>query len=432
MAQRLQAFKFELMPTGEQERDMRRFAGARRYVYNKALALQTERHRQGLKNLDYAALCRELTGWRNGPETPWLADAPIQPLQQALKDLDRAFENFFEDLKKPEKDRRFGFPVFKRKFRGDAFRQPNPKQFEVDSANGRIKLPKLGWMRYRKSREVLGEVRNATVSVTAGRWYVSIQTRREAEVPVHQGGEVGIDMGVKRFATLSDGSHIEPLNSFKRHEAALAKAQRRLSRRVKFSNNWRKERAQVEKIQLRIANVRRDFLHKATTTISENQALVVMENLQVANMTKSAKGTSERQGRNVSAKSGLNKAILDQGWGEFRRQLGYKLAWNGGHLILVPPHNTSRTCPRPECGHVSADNRRTQAQFKCVACGHEDNADHVGSVNILSRGMQKLRDEGQDTADATVGCTRTAQIACEVSGAQGRQQQEPAEETIHE
>jgi putative transposase len=202
-----------------------------------------ERHEKGLKNLGYAALCRELTGWRHDPATAWLAEAPIQPLQQALKDLGRAFENFFEDLKKPPDQRRFEYPGFKKKFRNESFRQPNPKQFEVDCANGRIKLPKLGWMRYRKSREVLGEVRNATVSLNAGGWYVSIQTRRDVEVPVHQGGAVGIDVGVARFATLSDGSHFEPLNSFKRHEAALAKAQRRLSRKVKYSNNWKKAKA---------------------------------------------------------------------------------------------------------------------------------------------------------------------------------------------
>jgi putative transposase len=132
-------------------------------------------------------------------------------------------------------------------------------------------------------------------------------------------------------------------------------------------------------------------------------------------MSKSAAGTVEKPGRKVRAKSGLNKAILDQGWFEFRRQMDYKLAWNGGHLVAVSPRNTSRTCPC--CGHVSAENRQTQAQFLCVKCGLEDNADRIGAINILSRGMQKLRDEGQDTAQACAGRETAARIACEVSGA---------------
>jgi putative transposase len=421
IAKRLQAFRFEVMPTGEQERDMRQFAGARRWTYNEALRLQQKRYAAGGKNLGYAALCRELTVWR--AQKPWLSDAPIHVLQQSLKDLGAAFTHFFEG--------RAEAPDFKKKFRSrESFRYPDPKQMELDSANGRIKLPKLGWVRYRKSREVPGEMRNVTVSLRAGRWFVSILTRREVEVPEHHGDAVGIDMGISRFAALSDGSHIEPLNSFKRHEHALARAQRRMSRKQKFSKNWVKAKARVQKIHHRIANVRNDFLHKASTTISKSHALVVMEDLQVDHMSKSAAGTTDAPGRNVRAKSGLNKAILDQGWGEFRRQIHYKTAWNGGFLVLVPPHHTSQECP---CCHlISPDNRKTQAQFLCLKCGFEENADYVSSVNVLSRGMKKLRDERQDTADASAGRATAAEIAWQVSRACGGQQQEPAEETVSE
>ncbi|MBW4049590.1 MAG: transposase, partial [Proteobacteria bacterium] len=164
----------------------------------------------------------------------------------------------------------------------------------------------------------------------------------------------------------------------------LARYQRAMSRKVKFSKNWRKAKAKVAKLHQRIGNTRRDVLHKATTTISQNHAMVVVEDLQVRNMMRSAAGTVERPGRNVRAKSGLNKSILDQGWAEFRRQLDDKLQWNGGWLVPVPPHNTSRTCP--ECGHIAADNRRTQTRFKCVACGYASHADLVGAMNILARG----------------------------------------------
>jgi putative transposase len=356
-------------------------------VFNKALALQKERYERGEKKLGYAGLCKLLTEWRNSTETAWLADAPVHPLQQTLKDLERAYANFFA--------RRADFPRFKKKGQSDSFRYPDPKQIKLDQANSRLFLPKLGWLRYRNSREVPGTVKNITVSQSCGKWFVSIQTGREVDQPLPQGGAVGIDMGITRFATLSDGTFYAPLNSFKRHEMALRKAQQALSRKTRFSNNWKRAKARVQRIYARIGNTRRDFLHKATTTISQNHAMVCIEDLQVRNMSKSAAGTADAPGRNVRAKSGLNKSILDQGWFEFRRQLDYKLAWNGGYLIAVPPQNTSRTCPC--CGHVSAENRQTQARFECVECGFEENADLVGAINVLRAGH--------------------ARFACEVSGA---------------
>ena len=404
---------------------MRRFAGSCRFVYNKALALQKERYQRGEKKLSYVELCKLLTKWRNSAEMAWLADAPIHPLQQKLKDLERAYANFFA--------KRANFPRFKKKGRSDSFRYPDPKQIKLDQANNRIFLPKLGWLRYRNSRKVLGLVKNVTVSANGSKWFISIQTEREVERAIPQSGAVGIDMGIARFATLSDGSFYAPLNSFKRHEERLRKAQQALSRKVRFSNNWKKTKARIQRIHTRIANARRDFLHKTSTAISKNHAIVCIEDLQVCNMSKSSAGTADAPGSNVRAKSGLNKSILDQGWFEFRRQLKYKLAWNGGHLIVVPPQNTSRTCPC--CGHVSADNRPTQARFACVACGYENHADVVGAINILSRGMQLLRDEGRDTTDASVGMRVdwlpvSAQMACGSNGV-GRRKQEPAETTTH-
>ena len=385
--QRLQAFQYELMPNGEQQRQMRRFAGSCRFVFNKALALQKANHEAGGKFIGYVAMAKQLTVWRNSTETAWLKDAPVHPLQHALKDLERAYKNFF--------DKRADFPRFKRKGQRDSFRYPDPKQIKLDQGSGRIFLPKLGWLRYRNSRQALGELRNVTVSLKGGKWFVSIQTRREVEAEVPQGSAVGIDMGIKRFATLSDGTFYAPLNSFRRHETTLRRAQQAMSRKTKFSNNWKKAKATVQKIHSRIGNARRDYLHKTSTAISQNHAMVCIEDLQVRNMSKSAAGTTEQPGRNVRAKSGLNKSILDQGWFEFRRQLDYKLAWNGGHLIAVPPRNTSRTCPC--CGHVSAENRQAQARFVCVACGFEENADVVGAINVLRAGH--------------------ARLACEVNGA---------------
>src|SRR3984957_17369398 len=271
-------------------------------------------------------------------------------------------------------------PQFKRKGPGDSFQFPDKNQITVDTSNGRIKVPKLGWLRYRKSRDVLGEVRSATVSLRAGKWYVSILTKREVEQPVPHCPAVGIDVGVARFATMSDGSFIAPLASFRKHEQRLAKHYPRMARKVKGSSNWKKAKSRIQRIHARIADARADFLHKASSTISKNHAMIAVEDLKISNMSKSAKGTVDAPGRNVRAKSGLNKSILDQGWGEFRRQLEYKTAWRGGYFVAVDPKNTSRTCPC--CGHVSAGNRKTQALFACVRCGHEANADHVGALNV--------------------------------------------------
>jgi len=386
---------------------MRRFAGSCRFVFNKALDLQKKLYERGEKKLGYAGLCKILTEWKAQPATAWLCESPAQTLQQCLKDLERAYTNFFA--------KRAAFPHFKKKGSGESFRYPDQKQFKIDQTNSRIFLPKLGWLRYRNSRAILGAAKNVTVSQSCGKWYVSVQTEREVEpsastTPMATSA-IGIDVGIARFATMSDGAFIAPLNSFKKHEQRLAKYQRRMSRKVKFSSNWKKAKARVAKLHGSIANARRDYLHKCSTTISQNHAMVCIENLQIGNMSKSAKGSIDQPGRNVSAKSGLNKAILDQGWSEFRRQLGYKLDWNGGMLLAVPAHHTSQTCPC--CGHVSKDNRTTQAKFACVGCGYENHADVVGAINVLERGYRLL------------ACGEMAQPGHSVK-------QEPAEATVRE
>ena len=379
----LQAFKFELQPNGEQYRDMRRFAGSCRFVYNKALSLQKENYEAGNKFINYVAMAKLLTSWRNGIEIPWLKEAPCHPLQHSLKDLEKAFKNFFSKRSK--------FPRFKKKDRGGSFRYPDPLHIKLDQGNSRIFLPKLGWIRYRNSREVLGGLRNVTLSSNNEKWFVSIQTDQEVEERKAEATTaIGIDVGIAHFATMSDGTHIAPLNSFKKHQKRLAWYQRQMSRKKKFSKNRKKARVKVQKIHTKIANARKDFLHKTTTTISKNHAIVCIEDLQVRNMSKSASGTSAEPGKRGRQKAGLNRCILDQGWGMFREQLEYKMKWTGGILIAVPAYNSSRTCPEPDCGHISADNRKTQAKFKCVNCGYENNADVVGAIITLERGHRLL------------------------------------------
>lgn len=377
----MQAFKYELQPDGEQELSMRKFAGSCRFVFNKALGTQKENHEAGHKFISYVAMAKQLTAWRNSIETPWLAEAPCHSLQHALKDLDRAYKNFFA--------KRSAFPRYKKKGNPSSFRYPDPQQIKLDQVGSRIFLPKLGWLRYRKSREVVGDLRNVTVSYNGKKWFISVQTEREVEVQKSQATTaIGIDVGIVRFATMSDGQYIAPLNSFKKHQQRLIKYQRQMSRKVKFSNNWKKAKIKVQKIHIDIANARKDFLHKTTTTISKNHALVCVEDLQISNMSKSARGTSEQPGTLVRQKTRLNRNILDQGWGLFRSQLEYKMEWNGGSLLAVPPQNTSRDCPH--CELTSKENRKTQAQFECIACGYKNNADVVGAINILERGHRLL------------------------------------------
>ena len=358
---------------------MRRFAGACRFVFNRALALQNENHEAGNKYVSYTKMASWLIEWKSHPDTQWLKDTPSLPLQQSLKDLERGYKNFFQ--------KRAAFPRFKKRGQNDAFRYP--QGVKLDQTNNCIALPKLGWIRYRNSREVIGEVKNVTVIQSCGKWYVSIQTEYEVPEQVHKAASmVGLDAGVTKLATLSDGTVYQPVNSFKASQRKLAMLQRQLSRKVKFSASWQKQKKKIQRLHSHIANIRRDYLHKVTSEISKNHAMIVIEDLKVSNMSKSAKGTAERHGRNVRAKSGLNRSILDQGWYEMRRQLEYKQLWRGGQVLAIPPAYTSQRCAC--CGHTAKENRQTQSKFVCQVCGYTENADINGARNILAAGHAVL------------------------------------------
>ena len=393
---RLQAYKFELMPNVEQTRLMRQYAGCCRVVYNKALAWHNEQYQaDNTFRFSYTKIANLLPQWKD--ELPWLKDAPSQTLQQSLKNLESSFRNFFA--------KRADFPRFKKKGISYSFRYP--QGFKIEQHNDRILLPKLGWIRYRNSRAVSGTVKNIAVTQKCGKWYASIQTERKVEQSAHPSASaVGIDLGIAQFATLSDGKVFEALNSFKQKQQRLARYHRAMARKVKFSSNWHKAKQRVSKLHTHIANARRDFLHKTSTNISQNHAMIFVEDMKVANMSKSAKGTIEDKGRNVKKKSGLNRSILDQGWYEFRRQLEYKQVWAGGQVLAIAPQYTSQRCSC--CGFTDKGNRTNQAVFSCLSCGTELNADLNAARNILAAGH--------------------AVLACGVTGQQDRTvKHEPAE-----
>ncbi|EDE9762445.1 IS200/IS605 family element transposase accessory protein TnpB [Salmonella enterica subsp. enterica] len=376
----LKAYKFRLEPTPEQSQRLRQLCGCARFVWNLGLAETKRILGLGEKLPSAFELNRMLTVWKKMPEHIFLQDAYTDNLQQKLKDLHAAWKRCF-DKKLAAKA-----PVWKRKNEGrDSIRFVNFEKY-CRLENRRVKLPSgLGWVKFRQSQRVNGKIKNATISQLAGQWYISFQVEVETAEPNHTSTTiVGLDAGVTKLATLSDGTVYQPVNSFKASQRKLATLQRQLSRKVKFSSNWQKQKRKVQRLHSHIANIRRDYLHKVTSEISKNHAMIVIEDLKVSNMSKSAKGTAEQHGRNVKAKSGLNRSILDQGWYEMRRQLEYKQLWRGGQVLAVPPAYTSQRCAC--CGHTAKENRLSQSQFVCQACGYTANADVNGARNILAAG----------------------------------------------
>ncbi len=262
------------------------------------------------------------------------------------------------------------------------------KGFKI--SGNKIFLPKIGGIRFYKSRKIEGTPKNITVSRKGQHWFVSIQCEVDVFLsPRLITDAIGIDMGAKRFLakSTSETDYVEPLNSFKKLEYKLVRAQKLLARKIKFSNNWKKQKQVITKLHIKIADARNDFLQKQSTILSKNHAMIVSEDLKIKYMSTSAKGTIEKPGKKVKIKAGLNKTILDKGWGMFLRMLEYKQEWSGGIFLQVDPKNTSRTCP--VCGYISADNRKTQTNFKCMECDYKANADYVAAVNIRERGLKE-------------------------------------------
>ncbi len=370
------AHVYRLYPTPEQAAVLGCWVGAVRFTYNVALEQRRDWYRPG-RRFNFATQCREVTALR--AEVDWLRDVPVHPLQQAIKDLDRAYQNWWSGRAQAPSPRKRGV--------NDAMRFSDPATFafrRLSRRLGEVKLPKLGWVRLRWDRAIPGAVKSITVARRAGIWTVAAQYERKVAEPAPSAlPAVGIDRGVAVFAALSDGSQIAPLNAGKKALASLRRAQRKLARKKRGSNNRRKQTRRVARLHARVSAARKDYLHKTSTTVAQNHGAVVLEKLEVRNMVRSASGTVEKPGKMVRQKAGLNRSILDQGWGGFRVMLGYKLAERGGRLIEIPAAYTSQTCS--VCGVVDGASRVTQARFVCTGCGQEANADTNAAINILRR-----------------------------------------------
>lgn len=373
----LKAFRFQLRTKPATERTLRRFAGACRWVWNAAIAEQQRRREAGEKFAGYAVMCKWLTDWRHAPATAWLSETSIDPQQQTLKRLEAAYQRFFESAG--------GYPKFRGRGQEAGLRFPNQRTIALDQANARVKLPKLGWIGLRQSRPVEGLLKNATVTQERGKWFVSLQVELPDVLPVAGlAPTLGVDLGVTLFAATSDGQCIAPLKALKRQQQRLRRYQKAVCRKRKGSRNRRKAVDRLSRLHARVANQRGDWLHKISTCLADAHPVIAIENLRVAAMSASAKGSIAAPGQRVRQKAGLNRAILDQGWAEFRRQLEYKCAARGGAVVPVNPAYTSQTCS--VCGHVHADNRKRQDRFECVACRHVENADTQAAKNILAAG----------------------------------------------
>jgi len=363
-----QAFCFRLREQPAQAREYARTTGCCRFVWNKALALQQRYYRLCGKHLGYSRLTNQLPRWKRLHR--FLSEAPSQALQQTLKDLDTAWTRFFKE------PGRVGRPRFKGRDAHAAFRLP--QSVELDAGDARVRLAKLGWVRLRLSRDVLGQIKNATVSRQQGQWFVSLQTEYESDVVSRTGTAVGVDVGAVRTASATDGQMFVLEARLAKQAARIRYLQRCLSRKQKGSRRRQRAKSKLAAVHARLARIRNDAVHKLSRSLVDAHAVVCLEDLQVAAIT-TAGG---------SRKARLNSRILAAGWGALRLQTAYKAVWGGGAVVAVDPAYTSQRCNA--CGHIERANRVSQAVFRCVACGHTAHADENAALNIRERGVLEL------------------------------------------
>jgi putative transposase len=364
--QQHRAYRYRLEPTAEQEAGLYRFAGARRWIWNWALHCKQDHYQQHKVGLSFGALCEALPRLKADPATAWLQEVDSQLLQQALRDLEQAFKAFFA--------RRAGYPRFKsRKCGVFSFRIPQ----RVTVAEGRVYVPKIGHIKLRYHRPIVGETKSATFTRdAAGHWYVSLMVTFDlpdepAPLPDLE-QTVGVDVGLKDFAVLSDGTRIAPPKFYRIAERKLKRAQRALSRKANGSRNRAKARHQVARLHTKVANQRRDWLHKQSATIIHHYAAVCIEDVHVHGL----------------AKTKLAKSIHDAGWAYFRSLLAYKTCWNGKQLAVIDRfYPSSRLCR--QCGTINTELHLSDRLWQC-ACGVVHDRDLNAATNIQHEGYRLL------------------------------------------
>jgi putative transposase len=355
-----------------------------RAVWNTGLEQRRAYRRRGAW-INYVEQARQLAEAKKDPDCAWLAEAPSHTLQQTLRDLERACRTH---------------GTWKVRWRSKArtapsLRFPDPNHIAVRRLNrrwGEVRLPKFGPVRFRWTRPPGGTIRNATVSRDGGRWYVSFCVE-DGVTQVEANGRppVGVDRGVAVAVATSDGDLHDRAFASPGETARLRRLQQRLSRSLRTHGRNRKStrraaiRAQLGRLNARIRGRRVDFAAQTAVRLVRGHGLVAVEDLRVHNMTASAKGTAEQPGRNVRQKAGLNRAILNKGWGGFLAALEHTARYHGATVVKVNPAYTSQTCNA--CKHIARESRQSQALFHCVVCGHQAHADVNAAKNILAAGL---------------------------------------------
>lgn len=368
------SYKFRIYPNREQENLIQHTFGCCRYVYNYYLAMRKDAYEQSGETMNFYACNRNLTLLKKQEDTLWLKEVDSMALQNSIRDLDLAYQNFFRRVKGGDKP---GYPRFKSK-------KDNRKSYKSSFINGNIKvldkaiqLPKLGMVKCRVSRYVQGRILNATVSQTpSGKYFVSICCSDVDIRPRPKTGEVvGLMLGGDSFATSSNGVEYPNPRCLAASQKKLVRLQRRLSRKSKDSANSEKARIRLARLHEHVANQRMDMLHKLSTDIVRQNDVICVEKLPLLDMAKN----------HADAKD-----IVDAGWGEFLRLLSYKAAWYGKVVALVSDsYPSGQICSH--CGAVWDDTQDYEGRkLKCPGCGTVLIRDHNAAINILDEGLRKL------------------------------------------
>jgi putative transposase len=358
-------YRFRMRPTKAQEAALYRMAGARRFVYNWALDRRKSYYAEHGKGISARELSSELTAIKGEPDTLWLKEADSQMLQQALTDVDRAYDAFFK--------RRSRFPRLRSKKAGHfTFRIPQRVRVE----DGRVYVPKIGWIRIRLSRGVEGTTKSATFKRDAcGHWYVALST--EFEIPDVEPpapvNPVGVDLGLKDLFVLSDGERVRAPQFARTADRRLGRSQKDLSRKKPGSRRREKAKRCVARVHRKVSNQRSDFLHKLTTDLTRKYDCICVEDLNTRGL----------------AKTKLSRSVLDAAFGEFLRQVEYKATWSFKRSIKVGRFFPStKLCSG--CGALNPNLRLVDRTWLCSSCGTQHDRDLNAARNILAEGMRLL------------------------------------------
>jgi transposase len=369
--------RYRLLPTPAQEAVLGDHCAHARYVWN--LAVEQHAHwRPGRKGAPgYLEQSRQLTAAR--AEHAWLAAGSQMVQQQALRDFATAMAAFF-DPRNPARR-----PTWRKAGRDEGFRVVGKRRQQWDVRRlsrhvGEVRIPKAGWVRFRWSRQLPPGVKSYRVTMDrSGRWHVAFAAIPEP-VPAPGNGQVaGVDRGVTVSVALSTGEMLSVPGLSPARQRRVRRLQRKLARAKRGSARRARVKLAIAKLKRRQADLRKDWAEKTTTDLARRFDLIRVENLNIRGMTRSARGTTAKPGRNVAQKAGLNRGILASGWGLLVRRLQDKAP---GRVEKVSPAYTSQRCSA--CGHVAAESRESQALFACVACNFACNADVNAARNIAA------------------------------------------------